>query len=126
MLLWVAVVIVVVERDIYRAYLLTDLQKLLQTSHFINGRAISVQRLLPKKKLPPDPFRVYVRGLNEKTTEDCLLFYLEKFSDVEVKEVVCGCDGKAMAIFAAEPGNEWQVLFLLFFFTSSLRTNFFS
>lgn len=100
--------------DIYCDYLLTDLQKLLQTSHFINGRTISVQRLLPKKRLPPDPLRVYVRGVNEKTTEDCLLFYLEKFSDVEVKEVVCGWDGKAMAIFASEPGNELQVLFLHF------------
>ena len=65
-----------------------------------------MQRLSPKKTLPPDPLRVYVRGVNEKTTEDCLLFYLEKFSDVEVKEVVSGRDGKAMAIFASEPGNE--------------------
>lgn len=87
----------------YYTYPQTDLQKLLQTSHFINGKAISVERLPPKKKLSPDPFRLYVRGLNEKTTEDCLLFYLEKFSDVEVKEVIRGCDGKALAIFAAEP-----------------------
>ena len=71
-----------------------------------------MERLPPKKKIPPDPFRVCVRGLNEKTTEDCLLFYLEKFSDV-VKEVIRGCDGKALAIFAAEPGNDWQVLFLI-------------
>jgi len=101
---------------LYCAHLPTDLQKLLQASHFINGKAISVERLPPKKKLPPDPFRVYVRGLNEKTTEDCLQFYLEKFSNVEVKEVIRGCDGKAMAIFAAEPGNDWQVLFLLNYF----------
>ena len=90
----------------YCVCLQTDLQKLLQTSHFINGKAISVERLPLKEKLPPDPFQVYVRGLNEKTTEDCLLFYLEKFSDVEVKEVIRGCDGKALAIFAAEPGND--------------------
>ena len=82
-----------------------------------------METLPPKKKLPPDPFRVFVRGLNEKTTEDCLLFYLEKFSDVEVKEVIRGCDGKALAIFAAEPGNDWQVLFLLIIFTLSQTPN---
>ena len=101
----------------YYTYPQTDLRKLLQTSHFINGKAISVERLPPKEKLPPDPFRLYVRGLNEKTTEDCLLFYLEKFSDVEVKEVIRGCDGKALAIFAVEPGNEWKVFFPINYFT---------
>ena len=65
-----------------------------------------METIPPEKKLPPDPLRVYVQGLKEKTTEDCLLLYLEKFSDVEVKEVIRGCDGKALAIFTAEPGND--------------------
>lgn len=83
-----------------------------------------MHRQPPKIKLPPDPFRVYVRGLNKKTTEDCLLFYLEKFSDVEVKEVIRGCDSKAMAIFAAEPGNEWQILFRLNYFHQQVKNEF--
>ena len=65
-----------------------------------------MERLTPKEKLPPDPLRVHVLGLNDKTTEDCLLLYLEKYSDVEVKEVIRGCDGEALATFAAEPGND--------------------
>ena len=59
----------------------------------------------PKKKVPLDPIRVQVRGLNEKITEDCLLFYLEKYSGVEVKEVIIGCNNNAVAIFEAEPGT---------------------
>lgn len=60
----------------------------------------------PKINIPPDPLRVHVRGLNENTTEDCLLFYLEKFSlDVEVKEVNFGDNNNAIATFSTEPGN---------------------
>ena len=41
-----------------------------------------------------------------KQQKTACCFYLEKFSGVEVKEVIRGCDGKALAIFAAEPGND--------------------
>ena len=58
-----------------------------------------------KKKVPLDPIRVQVRGLNEKITEDCLLSCLEKYSGVEVKEVIKGCNNNAVAIFEAEPGT---------------------
>ena len=58
-----------------------------------------------KKKVPSDLIRVQVRGLNEKITEDCLLSYLEKYSGVEVKEVIEGCINNAVAIFEAEPGT---------------------
>ena len=58
-----------------------------------------------KKKVSLDPLRVQVRGLNEKITEDCLLSYLEKYSGVEVKEVIKGCNNNAVAIFETEPGT---------------------
>ena len=50
-------------------------------------------------------FGIILCGLNEKITEDCLLFYLEKYSGVEVKEVIIGCNNNAVAIFEAEPGT---------------------
>lgn len=74
--------------------------------YFINGKVILIERLLLKKKLFLDFFWFYVWGFNEKIIEDCLLFYLEKFSDVEVKEVICGCDGKVLVIFVVELGND--------------------
>ncbi|CAH3042637.1 unnamed protein product [Pocillopora meandrina] len=83
-----------------------DLQKLLHQSHSINGKVISVKKEPLKKKVPLDPIRVQVRGLNEKITEDCLLSYLEKYSGVEVKEVIKGCNNNAVAIFEAEPDFE--------------------
>ena len=48
---------------------------------------------------------MHVQGLSETTTEDCLRFYLEKFSDVEVEEVCFGSKNNALATFEAEPGN---------------------
>ncbi|XP_022787787.1 poly [ADP-ribose] polymerase 14-like [Stylophora pistillata] len=83
-----------------------DLQKLLHQSHSINGMVISVKKEPPKKKVPLDPIRVQVRGLNEKITGDCLLLYLEKYSGVEVKQVIKGCNNNAVAIFEAEPDFE--------------------
>ena len=62
-------------------------------------------RQLPKKKLPPDPVNVHVQGISETTTKDCLRFYLEKFSDVEVVEVYLGCNNDALATFESEPGD---------------------
>lgn len=83
----------------------TDLKRLLENPHAIDGKAITVVRQLPKKKLPPDPVRVHVQGISETTTADCLRFYLEKFSDVEVVEVYLGCNNNALATFETEPGD---------------------
>ena len=69
-------------------------------------------RQLPKKKLPPDPVKVHVQGISETTTEDCLRFYLEKFSNVEVVKVYLGCNNDALATFESEPGNFESVLFI--------------
>ena len=92
----------------------TDLERLLEKPHKINGRAITVERQLPKKKLPPDPFKVHVQGISETTTEDCLRFYLEKFSDPEVVEVCLGCNNDALATFESEPGNFESVLAIFY------------
>ena len=88
----------------------TDLERLLKKPHKLNGKDITVARQLPKKKLPPDPVKVHVQGISETTTKDCLRFYLEKFSDAEVKEVYLGCTNNALATFASEPGNFEPVL----------------
>ena len=90
---------------IHRPDSVSDLQRLLEHPHTINGKAITVVRQRPKKKLPLDPVRMHVQGLSETTTEDCLRFYLEKFSDVEVEKVCFGSKNNALATFEAEPGN---------------------
>lgn len=59
----------------------------------------------PKKKVPLDPMKIHVQELNETTSEDCLRFYLEKFTKVEVAEVFKGYNNNALAIFDAEPGD---------------------
>ena len=84
----------------------TDMQRLLEGEHKIDKKPIQVVRRPPKKKLPPDPLRVHVQGLNlEKTSKDCLTLYLEKFSNVEVKEVYFGFNDNALAVFGEEPGK---------------------
>jgi len=90
----------------------TDLERLLEKPHAIDGKAITVVRQLPKKKLPLDPVKVHVRGISEKTTEDCLRFYLEKFSDTKVVEVYLGRSNDALATFESEPGNFESVTFI--------------
>ena len=83
----------------------TDLSRLLEKPHKIDNQVITVVRQPPKKKLPLDPVRIHVQGISETTTEDCLRFYLEKYTDVEVQEVYLGCKNNALAIFESEPGN---------------------
>ena len=83
----------------------TDLSRLLEKPHKIDNQVITVVRQPPKKKLPLDPVRIHVQGISETTTKDCLRFYLEKFTDVEVQEVYLGCKNNALATFESEPGN---------------------
>ena len=71
-------------------------------------------RQTPKKRLPPDRVKVHVQGINETTTEDCLCFYLEKFSDVEVVEVYFGYNNDALATFKSEPGSFELVSFIFY------------
>ena len=60
-----------------------------------------------KKKVPPDPVMVHVQGLNlEKTSKDCLELYLEKFCDLEVKDIQFGYNDNALAVFDSEPGRK--------------------
>ena len=64
--------------------------------------------------MPPDPVRIYIQGLNECTTEDCLSFYLEKFCDnATVTNVYFGSNKNALAVFDTEPGR--GVVVLLYF-----------
>ena len=82
----------------------TDLKRLLEGPHFIDKKRITAVRRPPKKKVPPDPLKVHVQGLNETTSEDCLRFYLEKFSGEDVNEVHKGSNNNALAVFNVEPG----------------------
>jgi len=86
-------------------FYIIDLKRLLEGKHSIKGEALTITLQPPKKKIPPDPFRVHVQGLSEKTTGDCLSFYLQKFSgDVEVEEVHFGPSNNALVVFKTEPG----------------------
>ena len=88
-----------------RNLLVSDLKQLLEGPHSIDKKHISVMRKPPNKKVPLDRLKVHVQGLNETTSEDCLRFYLEKFSTAEVSEVYRGCRNNALAVFDADPGN---------------------
>ena len=84
---------------------ITDLKRLLEEPHEIDGQMITVVRQPPSKKVPLDPLRVHVQGISETTTKDCLSFYLEKFALVDVEEVYFGVKNNALAVFDGEPGN---------------------
>lgn len=61
--------------------------------------------------MPPDPVRIHIQGLSELTTEDCLSFYLEKFSDnASVKNVYFGNNKNALVVFDTEPGRDAVIL----------------
>ena len=92
------------EYDIF--CLLTDLKRLLEGKHSIDGKPITVTRQRPLKRLPPDPVRIHIQGLSEKTTKDCLSFYLEKFSgNALVTKVFFGANNNALVVFDAPPGK---------------------
>lgn len=65
----------------------------------------------PKKKVSPNPVMVDVKGFNlEEIGEEYLGLYLEKFSNVEVKDVQFGSNDNALAVFDREPGRKAFVL----------------
>ena len=65
----------------------------------------------PKKKVPPDPVMVHVKGFNlEEIGEECLRLHLEKFSNVAVKDVQFGSKDNALVVFDREPGRKAFVL----------------
>ncbi len=87
-------------------YFLTDLTRLLEGPHSIDDNSLTVIRQPPKKKVPLDPFRIHVKGINEtRTSKDHLQNYLEKFADADVYDVYFGCNNNALATFETEPGT---------------------
>ena len=90
---------------VYIYLLVSDLKRLLEVPHSIDKKSITVIRQPPKKKVPLDPLKVHVQGLNETTSDDCLRYYLEKFSEADVSEVYKGSKNNALAVFDADPGN---------------------
>lgn len=82
-----------------------DLHRLLEGRHAIAGKSVAVERQTYKNKVSLDPRMIHIQGINETTSEDCLCFYLEKFSKVEVADVVKGYDNNALIIFNDEPGD---------------------
>ena len=96
--------------------MIADLKRHCGGPHTIGKKPLKVINHPPKKKVPLDPQKVHVQGLNEKTTKDSLSFYLEKFSNVDVTEVYMGCNNNAMAVFDAEPGKKIYLLLVFVFF----------
>lgn len=85
-------------------HLSTDLLRLLEGTHSIDGKRITVKR---KKKVPQDPVGIYIQGLSEHTTQDCLSYYLEKFcNNASVRNVYFGSNRNALALFDTEPGKD--------------------
>ena len=87
-------------------YFLSDLKRLLEGSHVIDKKNLTVTRQPLKKKVPLDPVKVHVQGLNETTSEDCMRYYLEQCTSVEVTEVYKGCNNNALVFFDTEPGKQ--------------------
>ena len=89
-------------------HLSTDLLRLLEGTHSIDGKRITVKR---KKKVPQDPVGIYIQGLSEHTTQDCLSYYLEKFcNNASVRNVYFGSNRNALALFDTEPGKDAVIL----------------
>ena len=93
--------------------MIADLKRLREGPHTIDEKPLKVINQPPKKKVPLDPLKVHVQGLNDETGRDSLRLYLEKFSKVDVTEVYMGCNNNAMAVFNAEPGK--KNIFVTFF-----------
>ena len=70
-----------------RFFVIADLKRLLDGPHTTGKKPLKVMNQPQKKKVPLDPLKVHVQGLNEKTTKGSLWFYLEKFSNVHVTGV---------------------------------------
>ena len=85
---------------------LSDLKRLVEGSHIIDKKNVTVIRQPPKKKIPLDPLKVHVQGLNETTSEDCIRYYLETCPSVEVTEVYKGYNNNALVSFNTEPGKQ--------------------
>ena len=66
--------------------------------------------MAPVKKVPKDPLKLLVKGLNEKTSKDGLLNFMEAISGGEVCDVVFGNDNSALVSFAkgSEPGTNYS------------------
>ena len=103
--------------------MIADLKRLLDGPHTIDKKPLEVINQPPKKKVPLDPLKVHVQGLNEKTTKDSLWFYLEKFSNVDVTEVYMGFNNNAVAVFDAEPSKKiYSLLVIVFFYLVVFRS----
>ena len=59
----------------------------------------------PAKKLPIDTMRLLVKGLNELTTRDGLISYMEVVSGLEVSDIEFGEQDCAMVIFSQTYGK---------------------
>ena len=59
----------------------TDLDRLLQGPHRLDGAVLNIAEKEPQKEIPLDQRKLCVSGLSEKTTEDGLELYLERLSN---------------------------------------------
>ncbi|KAL9974244.1 hypothetical protein ACROYT_G011259 [Oculina patagonica] len=77
-----------------------DLKRLLEGPHFIDDNSLTVMK---KPRVPLDPLRIHVKGLNEtRTSKDHLKNYLEKFADTDVADVYFGCNNNALVTFETQ------------------------
>ena len=74
--------------------------------HIIDQTELTVSLRPPVKKLPPDPCRLHIKGLSEKTTPDGLLSFMEVASGLDVLNVEFGTQNSAVVTFDGTPGNK--------------------
>ena len=74
--------------------------------HIIDQTELTVSLRPPVKKLPPDPCRLHIKGLSEKTTADGLMSFMEVASGLDVLNVDFGTQNNAVVTFEGMPGNK--------------------
>ena len=73
--------------------------------HIIDQTELAVSLRLPVKKMAPDPCRLHIKGLSDKTTADRLLSFMEVASGLDVLNVDFGTQNNAVVTFDGTPGN---------------------
>ena len=74
--------------------------------HIIDQTELTVSLRPPVKKLPPDPCRLHIKGLSEKTTADGLLSFMEVASGLDVLNVDFDTQNNAVVTFEGTPSNK--------------------
>ena len=74
-------------------------------NHIIQQTKLTVSLKTAVKKTPPDPCRLHIKGLSDKTTADGLMSFMKVASGLDVLNVDFGTQNNAVVTFDGTPGN---------------------